>query len=80
MCGIDCTNSSRACMKYSFIIPIYNGEKYLRECLASVLSQTVQDFEVLLVDDGSTDGSGKMCDEYEKKYARIRVFLSLIHI
>ena len=61
-------------MKYSFIIPIYNGEKYLRECLASVLSQTVQDFEVLLVDDGSTDGSGKICDEYEKKYARIRVF------
>ena len=48
----------------SVIIPIYNTEKFLPLCINSVLNQTLTDIEVLLVNDGSTDGSGKICDEY----------------
>lgn len=59
--------------KFSIIIPIYNVAPYLRECLDSVLSQTVENFEVLAVDDGSTDGSGKIIDEYAVKDHRITV-------
>lgn len=51
-------------IKYSFIIPVYNVQKYLNQCVESVLSQTYQNFEIILVDDGSTDGSGKMCDDF----------------
>lgn len=58
----------------SIIVPVYNADKYLAGCLESVLNQTFHDFELLLIDDGSTDESGKICDEYEKKDARIRVF------
>lgn len=47
----------------SVIIPIYNTEKFLPLCISSVLNQTLTDIEVLLVNDGSTDGSGKICDE-----------------
>lgn len=60
--------------KISIIIPVYNAEKYLRECLDSVLAQTFQDFEVLLINDGSTDNSGQICDEYAEKDKRIKVF------
>jgi len=60
--------------KVSVIIPVYNAEKYLRECIDSVLAQTFDDFELLLINDGSTDGSGKICDEYAKKDKRIKVF------
>ena len=54
--------------KFSFIIPVYNMEKYLTECLNSVLNQTVKDFEVILINDGSTDSSGELCDQYSTKY------------
>lgn len=57
----------------SIIIPVYNTEQYLPECIESILAQTFQDFELILVNDGSKDGSGKVCDEYAKKDERIRV-------
>lgn len=60
--------------KVSVIIPVYNTENYLRECLDSVLAQTFTDFEVLVINDGSTDGSGRICDEYAQKDARVKVF------
>lgn len=58
----------------SIITPVYNTEKYLSRCLDSILAQTYQDWELLLIDDGSTDGSGKICDEYATRDTRIRVF------
>ncbi len=57
----------------SVIIPIYNVEQYLRQCLDSVINQTYKNLEIILVDDGSTDNSGKICDEYALKDARIKV-------
>jgi len=60
--------------KISVVVPVYNVEKYLRECVDSVLEQTFSDFELILVDDGSPDNSGKICDEYAKKDSRVRVF------
>lgn len=54
-------------MKFSFIIPVYNTSRYLDQCVTSILSQTRVEYEVILVDDGSTDGSAVMCDQYEKK-------------
>ena len=59
--------------KLSVIVPVYNTEKYLRECIDSILAQTFTDFELILVDDGSSDGSGAICDEYAVKDQRIRV-------
>jgi len=60
--------------KISVVVPVYNVEKYLRECVDSVLAQTFKDFELILVDDGSPDDSGKICDEYAEKDSRVRVF------
>ena len=58
----------------SIIIPVYNTQQYLPRCIDSILSQSFTDFELLLIDDGSTDGSGKICDAYAEKDNRIRVF------
>lgn len=60
-------------MKISIIVPIYKAEAYLRECVQSVLAQTFPDFELLLIDDGSPDGSGAICDAYAERDARVRV-------
>lgn len=58
----------------SVIVPVYNVEKYLPACIESVINQTYSEWELLLVDDGSTDNSGKICDEYAQKDKRIKVF------
>lgn len=59
--------------KVSVIIPVYNVEQYLRECLESVVNQTLKDIEIILVDDGSTDSSLEICKEYAKKDNRIKI-------
>ena len=58
----------------SVIVPVYNVEKYLPRCIESVLSQTFSNFELLLIDDGSTDRSGNICDRYAQNDSRIRVY------
>ena len=58
----------------SVIVPVYNAEKYLHRCIKRILAQDYTDFELLLIDDGSTDNSGTICDEYTIKDNRIRVF------
>ena len=58
----------------SVIVPVYNVEKYLRRCVKSVSEQSCTDLEILLIDDGSTDNSGRICDELEKTDRRIKVF------
>ena len=60
--------------KVSVIVPVYKVEKYLPECIDSILAQTFTDFELILVDDGSPDNSGKICDDYATRDSRIRVF------
>ena len=57
----------------SVIIPIYNAEEYLHECIDSVVNQTLKDIEIILVDDGSTDSSPAICDDYAQKDSRVRV-------
>lgn len=59
--------------KISIVIPVYNGERFLARCIESVIKQTVSDWEIVLVNDGSTDSSGKICDTYAQKDERIRV-------
>ena len=57
----------------SIIVPVYNAEKTIERCVNSILNQTYKDFELLLLDDGSTDGSGMICDDYAKRDGRVRV-------
>lgn len=59
---------------FSFVIPVYNVEQYLKKCLDSILAQKFNDWEALLIDDGSKDLSGKICDEYAVRDSRVRVF------
>jgi glycosyltransferase involved in cell wall biosynthesis len=58
----------------SVIVPVYNTGKYLRRCLDSILAQTFTDWECLVIDDGSTDASPAICDEYAAADTRFRVF------
>lgn len=58
-------------LKFSFVIPVYNTEKYVEECLLSILSQTYSDYEIILIDDGSTDNSAKICKSFAEKDDRI---------
>lgn len=60
--------------KISVIVPVYNVENYIEKCIESILSQTYTDFELLLINDGSSDKSGSICDAYMSKDQRIRVF------
>ncbi|MCI9447173.1 MAG: glycosyltransferase family 2 protein [Lachnospiraceae bacterium] len=60
--------------KISVIIPVYNVETYLERCVESVLNQSFADFEVILVDDGSTDSSGKICDTFSEKFQNVKTF------
>ena len=57
----------------SVIIPVYKCEQYIESCVDSILNQTYRDFEIILVDDGSPDNSGKICDELAEKYNKITV-------
>lgn len=59
--------------EFSVIVPVYNVEKYIRRCVESILAQSYSDFELILVDDGSKDQSGKICDEYAENDSRIKV-------
>ena len=60
--------------KISIIVPVYNVELFLPRCIDSILNQSFADFELLLIDDGSKDKSGAICDEYAEKDKRIKVF------
>ncbi len=57
----------------SVIVPVYNIESYIERCITSILNQTNKEFELLLIDDGSVDGSGKICDKYERIDSRVKV-------
>lgn len=61
-------------IKFSVLVPVYNVQEYLNNCIESVLSQTYKNFELILVNDGSTDKSGKICDKYAQKYSNIKAF------
>ena len=61
-------------LKYSVIIPVYNVEKYIDRCLKSILSQNYDDLEIIVIDNGSTDRSGSVCDSYANEYANISVY------
>ena len=60
-------------IKISVVVPIYNGEAYLRECLDSILSQTLEEIEVLCIDDGSTDSCLQILHQYEENDKRIKI-------
>lgn len=60
-------------IKFSIIIPVYNVEKYIDQCISSVLSQTYKEYELILVDDGSKDLSSVICDNYAQNDKRIKI-------
>lgn len=59
--------------KVSIVVPVYNVEKYINRCIESIINQTYKNIEIILVDDGSTDSSGEICDKYSEKDSRIKV-------
>lgn len=59
--------------KVSVIVPVYNDEKYLADCVDSILHQSYQNLELILVDDGSTDNSAQICEDYRERDDRVRV-------
>ena len=73
-CGQNDAGNCEENAMISVVVPVYNMESYLCKCLDSIHAQTYPDFELLLVDDGSTDGSAKICDDYSKKDMRITVY------
>lgn len=60
-------------MLVSIVVPVYNVEKYLNRCISSIVNQTYENIEIILVDDGSKDNSGEICDEWAEKDTRIKV-------
>lgn len=60
-------------MLFSVVVPVYNAEKYLVQCIESIVNQNFKEFDLILVNDGSTDGSGQICDKFAEKYDNIRV-------
>lgn len=72
-------------LRFSIVVPIYNVEKFLDQCITSVLSQSYDNYELILVDDGATDNSGKICDAYalyraakKEELTAARPFLSMV--
>jgi glycosyltransferase involved in cell wall biosynthesis len=61
-------------MRFSIIIPVYNVEKYLEECLRSIISQKFSDYEIILINDGSTDNSAKICEVFNNEFSQIKYF------
>lgn len=61
-------------IKVSIIVPVYNVEKYIHSCIKSLINQTLTEIEIILIDDGSTDSSGRICDQYADQYENIVVF------
>ena len=61
-------------IKFSIVVPVYNVEEYLSECVESLIRQTYEAYEIILVDDGSTDRSGSICDTYAKQNQNIKVY------
>ena len=61
-------------MKYSILLPVYNAEKYLKSCIESVLAQKIKDYELIIIDDGSTDDSSSICTSFEQKYPQVRFY------
>lgn len=58
---------------FSILVPVYNAREYLEDCLSSIVAQSHSDYEVILVDDGSTDGSGELCDRFSRRYNGVKV-------
>ena len=61
-------------MMFSVIVPCFNSKNSIRRCIDSILSQTYNDFEIILIDDGSTDGTSMILDDYSSKYSCIKVY------
>ena len=71
---LDCDDStSEANSMISIIVPVYKTEKFLKKCIDSLLNQTYKDFELILIDDGSPDNCGRICDEYKELDRRVVV-------